>query len=298
MSKKLLVMLTAMGTLSVTLIAAPIVKNVTAKIDPAISFELNGEKVMGDSEALMYNDTLYVPVRAISETLDADITYKNKVVSITTGETDPEAASSNTKESQVSATEITPELEAVTIDEATIMSVDVESKQVGVLPAGKEDVFTNYIILNISEDTTLTQDGTSLTLNDLVEGMKVSVTHSSVSTRSLPPQTAAFTLNVLAEAEVKPLENVTLEDVQVVEVNETKFGYSVLVGKNESPEDIMNQTILHINEETVIKQEKNKAINKASDLEKGMKLKVVHSPIMTLSLPGQTTAIEITILAQ
>ncbi len=128
--------------------------------------------------------------------------------------------------------------------------------------------------------------------------MKVSVTHSSVSTRSLPPQTAAFTLNVLAEAEVKPLENVTLEDVQVVEVNETKFGYSVLVGKNESPEDIMNQTILHINEETVIKHEKNKAIYKASDLEKGMKLKVVHSPIMTLSLPGQTTAIEITILAQ
>ncbi len=31
MSKKLLVMLTAMGTLSVTLIAAPIVKNVTAR---------------------------------------------------------------------------------------------------------------------------------------------------------------------------------------------------------------------------------------------------------------------------
>ena len=53
MSKKLLVMLTAMGTLSVTLIAAPIVKNVTAKIDPAISFELHGEKVMGDSEALI-----------------------------------------------------------------------------------------------------------------------------------------------------------------------------------------------------------------------------------------------------
>ena len=148
MSKKLLVMLTAMGTLSVTLIAAPIVKNVTAKIDPAISFELNGEKVMGDSEALMYNDTLYVPVRAIGETLDADITYKNKVVSITTGETDLQTASSNTKESQVSTTEITPELEAVTIDEATIMSVDVESKQVGVLPAGKEDVFTNYIIVS------------------------------------------------------------------------------------------------------------------------------------------------------
>ncbi|MBU3812140.1 MAG: hypothetical protein H9893_10855 [Candidatus Niameybacter stercoravium] len=294
MSKKLLVMLTAMGTLSVTLVAAPIVKNVTAKIDPAISFELNGEKVMSNSEALMYNNTLYVPVRELGETLDAEITYKDKVVSITTEETTP----LNTRETQEPATEIVPALEAVTIDEATIMNVDVEGKQVSVLPAGKEDVYTNYIILNISEDTALTQDGTALTLNDLVKGMKVSVTHSSVSTRSLPPQTAAFTLNVLTEAEVKPLENVTLEDVQVVEVNETKFGYSVLVGRNENPEDIMNQTILHINEETVIKHEKNKAIYKASDLEKGMKLKVVHSPIMTLSIPGQTTAIEITILAQ
>ncbi len=58
------------------------------------------KKLWAIPEALMYNDTLYVPVRAIGETLDADITYKNKVVSITTGETDPEAAPSNTKESQ------------------------------------------------------------------------------------------------------------------------------------------------------------------------------------------------------
>lgn len=294
MSKKLLVMLTAMGTLSVTLVAAPIVKNVTAQIDPAISFELNGEKVMSDSEALMYNDTLYVPVRALGETLDAEVTYQDKVVSINTEETTPVTAS----ETPVPATPIKEADKAVTIKEATIINVDVEGKQVEILPAGKEDVYTNYIVLNISEDTALTKDGATLTLNDLTNGMKVAVTHSSVSTRSLPPQTAAFTINVLEEAEIKPLENVTLEDVQVVEVNERDSKYSVVVGKNEAPEDIMNQTILHINEETIIKHEKNKAIYKASDLEKGMKLKVVHSPIMTLSLPGQTTAIEITILAQ
>lgn len=298
MSKKLLIMLTAMGTLSVTLVAAPIVKNVTAKIDPAISFNLNGEKVMENSEALMYNDTLYLPVRALGDTLDAGIEYKDKVVYITTEDTH-NVATASTKEVSVPVEEAAQALEAVTIKEAKIIEVDALGNQITILPAGLEDVYTNYIVLNINDETVVEMDGVKLTLTDLTEGMSISATHSSLSTRSMPPQTAAFTLTVLAsDTEVAPLENVTLKDVQVVEVEKGDQGYTVLVGKNANPEDRMNQTILHLDENTVIKHEKNKAIYTAADLEKGMKLTVVHAPIMALSLPGQTTAIEITILAQ
>lgn len=294
MSKKLLVMLTAMGTLSVTLVAAPIVKNVTAKIDPSISFNLNGEAVMKDSKALMYNDTLYLPVRALGDTLDASIDYKDKVVYITTEAQENAEVASQT---EPTTKEVPAEAEAITIKEATIKAIDLEAKQVSILPAGLEDVYTNYIVLSVDDNTTLADNDAAIKLEDLATDMKVSVSHSTMMTRSLPPQTAAFNINVLAESPA-PLENVTLEDVQIVEVNKTDFGYDVVVGNNASPEDYLRQTIIHINEDTVIRHEKNKRIYTAADLEKGMKVKVVHSPIMTLSLPGQTVGFEIIILAE
>ena len=291
MSKKLLVMLTAMGTLSVTLVAAPIVKNVTAKIDPSISFNLNGESVLKDSEALMYNDTLYLPVRALGDTLDASIDYKDKVVYITT----EKATSGNSKATKASETNTIQD--AVTIAEAKIKEIDLEGKQVTILPAGLEDVYTNYIILNIDDTSVLTNADAPIALKDLSEGITVSVTHSAAMTRSLPPQTAAYSINVLA-TEAPVLENVTLEDVQIAEVKKTDSGYCVVVGKNASPEDMNSQTIILVNEDTVIRHEKNKRIYTPEDLEKGMKVKVVHSPIMTLSLPGQTLGFEIVILAE
>ena len=288
MSKKLLVMLTAMGTLSVTLVAAPIIQNVTAKIDPAISFELNGEKVMKDSKALMYNDTLYVPVRALGETLDADISYANKVVSIQTDQ--EEQTSANTKNSQPISVEVTN----VELNEAVILNVDTETNQVEVLPAGQEDLPANYISLRVTENTTITKDDATITLDQLQPGMTISARHGEASTRSLPPTAEAFTLRVLKEAATP--ENVTLKNVEILEVNETEAGYSLLIAQENGTET--QQIILHISEDTSIKHEKDKRIYKASDLTKGMKLNVVHGPAMTLSLPGQATAIEIVILAQ
>lgn len=298
MSKKLLMLLTAMGTLSVTLIAAPIVKDVTAKLDPTITFNLNGEQVMKDSNALMYNDTLYLPVRAIGTELGAEINYKDKVVYIDTEETTMNEVRTKGSES-VEATETTPALEAVRIESATLKDIDADGTQLTILPAGKEDIAANMIILNLSEETTITVDGKEATLADLSLGMELSVSHSQMMTRSLPPQTPAFTVEAKTTTEGETLpESITLEDVQVVEVNKTNFGYQVTVGKNENPENPENQTILNVNDDTLIHHEKNKMIYKAEDLEKGMKVTVKHSPIMTLSLPGQTTAFEITILAQ
>lgn len=294
MSKKLLMMLTAMGTLSVTLIAAPIVKDVTAKLDPTITFNVNGETTMKDSQALMYNDTLYLPVRALGNELGAQINYKDKVVYINT-EDQVATAAATTKEIAKETTQ-----EAVTIESATIKNINKEGTQVTILPAGKEDDFSNTIILNVNEDITLTVDGKPATLADLSLGMEVSVTHSTVMTRSLPPQTAAFSIagKTTSTTPEKLPEYMVLENVQVVDVNETKWGYQVVVGKNDSPNEITSQTILNVNDDTSIHHEKNKMLYTVKDLEKGMKVSVKHSPIMTMSLPGQTTAFEITILAQ
>ncbi|MEF9960374.1 MAG: hypothetical protein RR090_11710 [Niameybacter sp.] len=298
MSKKLLMLLTAMGTLTVTLIASPIVKNVTAQLDPSISFNLNGEKVMADSNALMYNDTLYLPVRALGTELGADIAYKDKVVYISIEDekmaqlTEAQKTEMDTKSVEVPAEEV------ATIESATLKDISTDSKQLTILPAGAQDVPTNMIILNLDETTVITVDGKAATLADLSLGMELTVTHSLMMTRSLPPQTAAFTIEAKTTASEALPEFMILEDVQIVEITETPFGNQVLVGKNQNPESPEFQTILNVSEETSIHHEKNKMLYTVKDLEKGMKITVKHAPVMALSFPGQTAAYEIVILTQ
>ncbi|MGL4345796.1 MAG: stalk domain-containing protein [Cellulosilyticaceae bacterium] len=295
----------AVGAMSITAIAAPILKEVNATLKSDMKYVINGEAALAGTDALVYDNTTYLPVRKIAEALDAKVEYKDGIIAITTG------TGANTRTVEVPVTEVTEEnnkmeaVEAVTIESATIKSIDLESKQVTILPDGQKDEATSYIVLNMGEDTSITHFKARrlFALEDLKEGMKVSVTHSPMMTRSMPPQTPAFNVTILDELstftdapaeEVAPLENVVLKDVVIAEISED--GKTITVGKTIDPQDLANQTILHITEDTVIKHHKNKKAYTAADLEKGQKLEVTHSPIMALSFPGQTTAFEIVIM--
>lgn len=264
--------LTAVGvlsTMSLTAIATPIIQEVSANLRKDITFTLNGEKVLEGASTLQYNDTTYIPARVLIEELGFKVDYKDGNIAIT--------QATNTATRNVEGIEQLPELEGVPISQATIKSINKTDKQVLIVTADERE-----IMLNTGE----------LDLTELAVDMTVRVIHSPAMTRSLPPQTAAFEITPVQE--VKPLENVTLENVVIAEISED--GKTITVGQSENPEDPNNQTILHLSEETVIKHHMNKMLYKAEALEKGQKLTVVHSPIMTLSLPGQTTAIEIILM--
>ncbi|MEG0501935.1 MAG: hypothetical protein RR525_06905, partial [Cellulosilyticaceae bacterium] len=145
----------------------------------------------------------------------------------------------------------------------------------------------NYIVLNLSKD---------MKTENFKVDMTVSVIHSPAMTRSMPPQTAAFEIKEV-EA-IAPLENATLKDVVITEISEDKK--SITVGPVANPEDRNAQTIIHISNDadtkTNIRHHMNKKLYTAADLEVGQSLTVIHQPIMTLSLPPQTTAIEIILM--
>lgn len=73
----------------------------------------------------------------------------------------------------------------------------------------------------------------------------------------------------------------------------TKTVTVVPAGKENSPE---NQVALKVTPNTVITDGKTKKLYSIEDLNTSMQVKVVHSPVMTKSIPPQTEALEITLL--
>lgn len=273
--------LTAVGvlsTMSLTAIAAPILQEVSATLRKDITFTLNGEKTLEGTDVLIYENSAYLPLRALGEELGVKVEYSNGEIKITN---QANGMTKTVNAGETAAAELTPAMEGVHIPKAIIKAIDSDSRQITILPADKEDVAHNYIVLNLPED---------MEMKDFAVDMAVSVTHSPVMTRSMPPQTAAF--EIVPFSEVAPLENITLENVFIVEVGENR----VVIGNPEDPKNIEFQTVLNIGPETSIRHYKNKKAYTFSDLKVGQKITVVHSPIMTLSLPGQTAAIEIILM--
>lgn len=146
--------------------------------------------------------------------------------------------------------------------------------------------------LVVSDDTVITKgkDKRIYKLEDLKVGMEISGTHSEAMTMSIPPQTAAYTINIKADADVE--EGDELEAIEaagkIIEI--TEDGKVVI----KEDEDDMGVALI-VTDETVIKKGNDKRIYKLDDLEVGMKISAKHSPMMTRSIPPQTVAFEITI---
>ena len=176
-------------------------------------------------------------------------------------------------------TEETPEIETV----ASIGEVlAVEGDQI-VIGEDLEDPQTQ-IVFNTNEDTKFTKAGEEIGLEDIKAGDIINVVHSLAMTKSLPPQTYAYEIEVVdAEEGVLP-ETMELEGT-IVEVEEGR----VTIGDETDPNA---QTILLVSEETEILDEDGNALE-LEDLAKGMEIKAVHKNMMTMSIPPQITATDI-----
>lgn len=179
-------------------------------------------------------------------------------------------------------TEETPEIETV----ASIGEVlAVEGDQI-VIGEDLEDPQTQ-IVFNTNEDTKFTKAGEEIGLEDIKAGDIINVVHSLAMTKSLPPQTYAYEIEVVdAEEGVLP-ETMELEGT-IVEVEEGR----VTIGDETDPNA---QTILLVSEETEILDEDGNALE-LEDLAKGMEIKAVHKNMMTMSIPPQTPTLSITVI--
>lgn len=276
-SKKLPFIIVGTSLLVCTsIIAAPVLKEIKAYLNPSIQYTLDGEAILDGTKTISYNNKNYVSVADLANALGLEVSYANNTVSFTSSTAD--------------------RLEVVTIPNATIKEVLLDSNQIVILPEGAKDTPTNYLVLNTSTETTIrsTASEHTYTLKDLKEGMTLSVEHSPMMTRSIPAQTAAYTITLLDQtgANNEAPTSLLLKNMSVVSIHDDE-SYFIIAPKGKVQENPNNQTIIHYSKDTLINAKANQNISDA--LQVGNLVTVKVGPAATLSIPPQMRALEITL---
>lgn len=252
---------------STSIIAAPMLKEIKAYLNPSIQYTLDGKSILENTQTISYNNRNYVSVADLANALGLEVSYKNNTVTFT-----------SSKE------------EVITISEATIKEILPDSNQIVVLPSGAEDTPAHYLTLNINSETIIkdTESVHTYTLEELKEGMTLSVEHSSAMTRSLPPQTVAYTITLLDKNPTYTL----LTNMSIVSINEAE-DYFIIVPKGEDQADPNNQAIIRYSKDTLINGKSNQNISASLQVDHLVTVKV--GPAATLSIPPQMFALEVTL---
>ena len=101
-STKTFVVVSAVGIMAVSVFGAPVIKDITVKFNPNMRFTLNGEEVLEEKGALVYNDRVYVPVRDFSELLGMEVDYDESGI-VVLKQTENEEVEENTENTENTA---------------------------------------------------------------------------------------------------------------------------------------------------------------------------------------------------
>ena len=225
-----------------------------------VKFTLNGQEVMKDKNAIVYDDTVYVPIRAVSETLGVDVTYKNNTVMI----------SDKQQPTVTPQTTVTPEIPVIQnnlIDEVLQLGkvVEVTNEYVTILPLTLEDNVMNYVQLNVDKNTKMRD---KINVGDKVEVLKAMAT-----TKSIPAQSYAYEINVLQHEDESQSRTLYTYEGTIMDINNEKQNF-YFDGSGISLNDSVKSTIF-VTKDTVIQNSRmDKRIYGFDDLEKEQKIQV------------------------
>lgn len=161
--------------------------------------------------------------------------------------------------------------------------VSVDENRVTINESGSE------LVLNINDDTVITRgnDKRVYGIDDLSVGMNITGFRSAATTKSIPPQASALTIEipVTEDENAETAADVAFEG-EIVSIEEDR----VLIREADG-----NEVRLIVSDETQITKGNDKRIYKIDDLSVGMKITGTHSAAMTFSIPPQTAAVTIEI---
>lgn len=172
------------------------------------------------------------------------------------------------------------------VEDALINEVYTENRRTGYVlitygvPAQNPSRY-DQVQLNVDRNTRINNEFREpITLSELENGMRISVDFSAAMTRSIPPQSNAFRIEVLPE-QLPPVMITTDRVVSVDAVN------GMLTTGN--PYDINDQMVFNISSTTVILDRDGNRIP-LSAIQPGQMVRVEHANFQTLSIPPQSPA--------
>lgn len=183
-----------------------------------------------------------------------------------------------------------PNVAIIHIANGTIEEVTPENNETLVTVSYREQVngrnTEQRVRLVVGRNTTvLDENGNFVPTSVLAEGMIINAAVSSAMSRSIPPQTVAFLVQIVN----RPVqENVVTG--RILEVDRQNRSITTVNGNN--PSSIIR---FNVPENALILDRNERRIN-FSRLLPGMRVQVRHASFMTASIPPQTTAFEIRVL--
>ncbi|AOZ94441.1 peptidase [Paenibacillus crassostreae] len=155
---------------------------------------------------------------------------------------------------------------------------NIADHKITVMGNPTENGGVNYVILTVDENTQIiSQDGSSLDIEDLKEDIQVTATYGEMMLAIFPAQTHADKI-VIKETKSHKVEGTIVASDRISDGQ-----VYVNVGSDEST---TNDVVLNISEDTkVVSMDGGE-----TELKAGMIIKAYHSPQMTRSLPGITNA--------
>lgn len=142
------------------------------------------------------------------------------------------------------------------------------------------------VTLVVGRDTIIRDSsGRLMSFRNLREGMIVDAVFSAAMTRSIPPQSRAFSITVVRENNQS-----AFTEGRVMEVN-TEFEFFI----TGNPFDIYSQMRFNVSDSTIFRDRRGRRI-RLRDLRPGDFVRVEHAIFQTMSIPPQTTAFEVQVL--
>ncbi len=159
------------------------------------------------------------------------------------------------------------------------------------VPAGFGLINIEIVTLVVDRNTVIrNRRGNRIGVRDLNPGDIVDASFSAAMTRSIPPQSRAFTITVVREnANPLPVFPNIVED-RIAEIDRNN---NFLITGN--PNDMMSQIRFVVSDTTEIYDRRGNRI-RLRDLRPGQMVRVEHADFMTASIPPQTTAFRIWVI--
>lgn len=183
MQKKSLKYLIGVGCLCMLsmmpLLGAGRFRPIRASINREHRYVVNGKEVLRTAPIIRYDDQYYVPIKLLDRALGYEAKSNNDETTFTSRTSSTPTPTPTTRPSQ----------NTVTLDNAVIIAIDLDSSEITVYPADKPNTEQYQINLRITPTTIITNDTDipRFNINDLNTDMVVKVTYSAAMTKSIPP---------------------------------------------------------------------------------------------------------------
>lgn len=179
------------------------------------------------------------------------------------------------------------------ITESKILDV-YTSNQKSYILVGEANNTSKQILFVLAENAVVkNQYGQSIAFTDLVKGQKIKVEHASAMTRSLPPQSVAYTVQIVDDLGIMVKENSIIDEITYI--SNTELLLTIIYETKENNKIVKNKMDLVVDDDTLIVDQFDDYITQL-DLVEGMVIRAEHSSKITKSYIPQAYTYKISVI--